>query len=190
MMRRDAPREDRRARIEGPPPGRPGHVGVTAKGDRPFVEAALHRDRAGVPWRDPPARFGARKKVRARFRRRAGAGVRARVFERSAGDAGDGHATIDGTIVRARRHGAGAAAKGAATGPSGAAGAARARRATPPSTRSATRPGSRPARGGGTSWGAPTRRCPTSGPRRRSPTGRSTPRGASPGPGAEPARPR
>jgi hypothetical protein len=33
---------------------REGHVGVTAKGNRLFVEAAPYRYRAGIPWRDLP----------------------------------------------------------------------------------------------------------------------------------------
>jgi transposase len=39
-------------------PGREGHVGVTAKNNRLFVEAVLYRYRAGIPWRDLPERFG------------------------------------------------------------------------------------------------------------------------------------
>jgi hypothetical protein len=50
-MRRHALRDDRWERIEHLPPGREGHVGVTAEDDRPFVEAALRRRRAGIPWR-------------------------------------------------------------------------------------------------------------------------------------------
>src|SRR3954452_16440016 len=75
-VRRHAPRDDRRERIGGLPPGRAGRVGVTAEGDRLFVEAVLHRCRAGIPWRDLPERPGARKKVRTRFARRARAGGR------------------------------------------------------------------------------------------------------------------
>lgn len=39
-------------------PGKPGDVGVTAKDNRLFVDAVLYRYRAGIPWRDLPARFG------------------------------------------------------------------------------------------------------------------------------------
>jgi len=35
-----------------------GDVGVTAKGNRLFVDAVLYRFRAGIPWRDLPERFG------------------------------------------------------------------------------------------------------------------------------------
>ena len=124
-MRRHAPRDDRRERIGGLPPGRAGWVGVTAEGDRLFVEAVLHRCRAGIPWRDLPERPGARKRVRTRFARRARAGGRARVFRHLAGGADDEHAMVDSTVVRARRHGAGAPKRrDRATRRSGAAGAA------------------------------------------------------------------
>jgi transposase len=104
-MRRHAPRDDRWERIRDLLPGRAGHVGVAAKDDRPFVEAVLCRYRAGIPRRDLPERFGARKNLRARFGRRAGRGVRARVFRHLAGDE---DAMIDGTVVRAHQRGAGA----------------------------------------------------------------------------------
>jgi transposase len=58
MGRRYALRDDQWERIEGMLPGRVGHVGVTAKDNRLFVEAVLYRYRAGIPWRDLPERFG------------------------------------------------------------------------------------------------------------------------------------
>src|SRR5690348_9851245 len=106
-MRRYALRDDQWERIEGLLPGRAGHVGVAAKDDRPFVDAVLHRYRAGIPWRDPPERSGARKKVRTRFCRWAEGGVWRRVLERSAGDADDEDAMLDSTVVRAHQHSAG-----------------------------------------------------------------------------------
>ena len=121
----DAPlRGDRWERIEDLLPGRLGHVGVTAKDNRLFVEAVLYRYRAGIPWRDPPERFGAWKKVHTRFGRWAKTGVWERIFRHLAGDADNEYAMIDSTIVRAHQHSAGAAKKGAGTRPSGAAGAA------------------------------------------------------------------
>ena len=67
-----------------------------------------YRSRAGIAWRDPPERSGDRKEVHPRFRRRAEAGVRERVFKHPAGEADDEYAMIDSTAVRARRHSAGA----------------------------------------------------------------------------------
>ena len=49
---------DQWERIRDLLPGREGHVGGTAKDNRVFVEAVLYRYRAGIPWRDLPARFG------------------------------------------------------------------------------------------------------------------------------------
>lgn len=57
-MRRYALRDDQWERIKDILPGRSGHVGVTAKDNRLFVEAVLYRYRAGIPWRDLPERFG------------------------------------------------------------------------------------------------------------------------------------
>ncbi len=123
-MRRHALRDDQWDRIKDLLPGREGWVGVTAKDDRLFVEAVLYRSRAGIPWRDPPERFGAWKNVHTRFCRRAKTGVWERVFRHLAGDADDEYAMIDSTIVRAHQHSAGAIKKGAATRRSGAAAAA------------------------------------------------------------------
>ena len=123
-MRRHALRDDRWERIRDLLPGRVGHVGVTAKDNRLFVEAVLYRYRAGIPWRDLPERFGAWRRVHTRFGRRAKAGVWERVFKHLADGADNEYAMIDSTVVRAHQHSAGAAKKGAATRPSGAAGAA------------------------------------------------------------------
>ena len=57
-MRRYALCGDQWERIKDLLPGREGWVGVTAKDDRPFVEAVLYRYRAGIHWRDLPERFG------------------------------------------------------------------------------------------------------------------------------------
>ena len=46
-----------------------------AVSDRLFVEAVLHRARAGCPWRDLPAHFGAWDAVYQRFRRCGAAGA-------------------------------------------------------------------------------------------------------------------
>jgi transposase len=124
-MRRYALRDDQWERIEDLLPGREGHVGVTAKDNRLFVEAVLYRYRAGIPWRDLPERFGAWKKAHTRFGRWAKTGVWERVFRHLAGEADNEYAMIDSTVVRAHQHSAGAMKKGdRATRPSGAARAA------------------------------------------------------------------
>lgn len=115
MARRYALRDDQWGRIEHLLPGRLGHVGGTAADNRLFVDAALYRYRAGIPWADLPERFGVAKSIRQRFRRWAVSGVWRRVFEALSADADDEYAAIDATIVRAHQHGAGARKKGALT---------------------------------------------------------------------------
>lgn len=119
MPRRYALRDDQWSRIETLLPGRADTVGVTAKDNRLFVEAVLYRDRAGIPWRDFPERFGAWKAVHTRFSRWAERGVWENLFKHLAADADNDYAMIDSTIVRAHQHSAGAKQKKAATKPSG-----------------------------------------------------------------------
>ena len=110
-MRRYALRDDQWDRIKDLLPGREGHVGVTAKDNRLFVEAVLYRYRAGIPWRDLPERFGPWKVVHTRFGRWAEGGVWKKVFKHLASDADNEYAMIDSTIVRAHQHSAGALKK-------------------------------------------------------------------------------
>ena len=53
-MRRYGLRDDQWERIEGMLPGQDGHVGVTAKDNRLFIEAVIWKFRTGAPWRDLP----------------------------------------------------------------------------------------------------------------------------------------
>ena len=110
-MRRYGLRDDQWDRIKDLLPGREGHVGVTAKDNRLFVEAVLYRYRAGIPWRDLPERFGDWKQVHTRHTRWAETGVWERVFKALAVDADNEYAMIDSTIVRAHQHSAGARKK-------------------------------------------------------------------------------
>lgn len=113
MERRYALREDQWERLEQLGlPGHSSHVGVTAKDNRLFVEAVLYRLRAGIPWRDLPARFGNWHRVYVRFNRWSKQGVWQRVFERLAKEPDNQYAMIDSTIVRAHRSAAGARKKG------------------------------------------------------------------------------
>lgn len=68
-MRRYGLRDDQWEPIRDLLPGREGTVGVIAADNRLFIEAVLHRYRAGVPWRDFPERFGDGKNVHQRFGR-------------------------------------------------------------------------------------------------------------------------
>lgn len=104
-------RDDQWERIEELLPGRKGHVGVTAKNNRLFVEAVLYRYRAGIPWRDLPDRFGDWRVVHTRFSRWAKTGIWQRLFEQLALEADNEYGMIDSTIVRAHQHSAGARKK-------------------------------------------------------------------------------
>ena len=110
-MRRYGLRDDQWDRIKDLLPGREGHVGVTAKNNRLFVEAVLYRYRAGIAWRDLPERFGDPIKIHTRFSRWAKSGVWKRMFELLSVDADNEYAMIDSTIVRAHQHSAGAQKK-------------------------------------------------------------------------------
>lgn len=97
--------------IESCLPRREGHVGVTAKNNRLFVEAVLYRFRAGIPWRDLPEHFGDFRVIHTRFTRWSRSGVWQKVFNLLAKDADNEYAMIDATIVRAHQHSAGAQKK-------------------------------------------------------------------------------
>jgi transposase len=110
-MRRFGLRDDQWERIKDLFAGREGSVGVTASGNRLFVEAVLDRYRTRMPWRDLPKRFGDGTKVHLRFSRWAKSGVWAQVFQHLAADADNEYAMIDSSIVRAHQHSAGAPKK-------------------------------------------------------------------------------
>ena len=112
-----------------PPLGRPN------LDHRQLVNGMLWIVKTGAPWRDLPERYGKWQTVYSRFRRWQRAGV----WDRILGDlqaTGDGAGRldwelhfVDGTIVRAHQHAAGAK-KGAVTRRSATAGAASAPRST------------------------------------------------------------
>lgn len=108
MTRRYALRDDQWERIKDLLPGRAGQPGAQARDNRLFVDAMLYRYRAGIPWRDLPARFGDFRVVHLRHSRWSQSGVWQRVFEALAQDADNEYAMIDSTIVRAHQHSAGA----------------------------------------------------------------------------------
>ena len=91
-MRRFGLRDDQWERIRDLLPGREGHVGVTARDNRLFVEAVLYRYRAGIPWCDLPERFGDGQKVHLRFSRWAKSGVWEQMFQHLAADADNEYA--------------------------------------------------------------------------------------------------
>ena len=81
--------------------------------DREFLEAVLHLNRTGSPWRDLPAELGYWHAVYMRFRRWEARGVWQRLWknlqtERFAQARG---LLLDSTTVRAHQHAAGAPKK-------------------------------------------------------------------------------
>jgi transposase len=127
----DAQWERLRPLLPPPPQGR----GRPRADDRRIVDGILWRLTTGVPWRDLPERFGPWRTVYSRFRRWQAAGVWERVLAAlqaeadARGDLDWALHFLDGTIVRAHQHAAGAK-KGAATKPSAAAAAASPRKST------------------------------------------------------------
>ena len=96
-----------------PTTGRPNHD------HRRMINGMLWRLKTGVPWRDLPERYGSWRTVYSRYRRWQQAGIWDRILAalQAAADA-EGRVDwdlhfVDGTVVRAHPHAAGA--KGGAT---------------------------------------------------------------------------
>jgi transposase len=89
---------------EGGRPGRPGHD------NRPVLDGILWRAREGARWRSIPERYGKWNSVWRRFARWRDLGVFEAVFAALAGSgaAEERVQVLDGTIVRAHQHAAGA----------------------------------------------------------------------------------
>ena len=87
--------------------------------DRVFFEALRYVGRTGIPWRDLPGEFGAWDAAYNRFRRWAASGGLRRLFEALTADPAFGEVRrvfIDGTVVRAHQHAAGARRKKSGSG--------------------------------------------------------------------------
>ena len=90
-------------RMEDFMPGREGHVGVTGRDDRGFVNGVLWVLRSGAQWKDLPAEYGNWKNVHQRFTRWARSGIRERLFQVLLDDTDNRYVMIDSTIVRAHQ---------------------------------------------------------------------------------------
>ena len=110
-MRRRELTDEQFKKIEYILPGREGHAGVTAKDNRIFINGALWIFKTGAPWRDLPERFGRWKNVHRRFSRWAKAGIFDSIFRILSEDADMEFLLMDGTIVKAHQHAAGAKKK-------------------------------------------------------------------------------
>jgi len=85
--------------------------------DREFLEALLHLNRTGSPWRDLPAELGYWHAVYMRFRRWEARGVWERLWKNLQAEpfAKARGVLLDSTTVRAHQHAAGAPKKTAST---------------------------------------------------------------------------
>lgn len=110
-MRRHELTDEQFKKIENMLPGREGHAGVTAKDNRIFINGVLWIFKTGAPWRDLPERYGHWKNVHRRFARWSKAGIFDRIFRVLSEDADMEFLLMDGTIIKAHQHAAGAKKK-------------------------------------------------------------------------------
>jgi transposase len=95
------------------PPQQPA-TGRPNRDHRVLINAMLWRLRTGVPWRDLPERFGPWQSVYTRFRRWREAGIWTRVLAALQAEADQAGRLdwslhfVDGSVVRAHQHAAGA----------------------------------------------------------------------------------
>ena len=112
----------------------PRKAGRRRRDDRQVINGIVWKLATGAPWRDLPERYGPWATVYTRFRRWTIAGVWERIFaavRRQADAAGQLDWTVhfvDGTVIRAHQHAAGAKGGILRTRRSGGAGAASRRR--------------------------------------------------------------
>ena len=107
-MRRHELTDEQYERVKDLLPGRVTTPGVTAKDNRQFLNGVIWIFKTGAPWRDLPERYGHWKNVHRRFSRWCQSGVFSRVFKELSKDADMEFLFIDGTIVKAHQHCAGA----------------------------------------------------------------------------------
>jgi transposase len=110
-MRRHELTDEQFKKIEHILPGRKGYVGVTAKDNRIFINGVLWIFKTGAPWRDLPERYGHWKNIHRRFSRWARASIFDKIFHILSEDADMEFLLMDGTIVKAHQHAAGAKKK-------------------------------------------------------------------------------
>jgi len=111
MQRRHELTDEQFKKVEQFPPGRPEHVGVTAKDNRMFVNGVLWIFKTGAPWRDLPERYGHWKNVHKRFSRWSKKGIFDRIFRILSEDSDMEFSLMDGTIIKAYQQAAGAKKK-------------------------------------------------------------------------------
>jgi transposase len=114
MNRRDLS-DEQWVRLQPLLPAQKPHTGHPNNGHRPFINGMLWINRTGAPWRDMPEQYGNWSSIASRFYRWQKAGVWERIVAalQTRSDS-QGHLDwethyVDGTIVRAHQHAAGAA---------------------------------------------------------------------------------
>ena len=134
MRRRHELTETEWARLQPLLP--PRQAGKPRQDDRRILNGILWKLATGAPWRDVPERYGPWPTVYTRFRRWTVGGVWEQIFAAVQRQAdGDGQIDrtvhfVDGTVVRAHQHAAGAKGGTRRTRHSGGARAASRRRST------------------------------------------------------------
>ena len=108
--------DDNGVEVSPPMAGRAGQLGGVAADTRRFPNAILAVAETGIPWRDPPARYGKWDTAYHRYDEWCGKGRWQRVFE-AVRDPDPEWPMLDGTVVRAHRHAAGMNTGGAGEGP-------------------------------------------------------------------------
>ncbi len=127
MVRRHEVTDEEWARLAPLRPPEQPRTGRANKAHRPVVNGILWRLGTGAPWRDLPERYGPWQSVYTRFRRWRLAGVWDRLFAAvqrevdAAGQVDWDVQFVDGTVIRAHQHAAGA--KGGTQNPRPSAGA-------------------------------------------------------------------
>lgn len=90
------------------PPETKGKQGRPAKDSRTILNGIVWIARSGAPWRDLPGRYGPWETVYSRFRKWIEDGVLDNIFRVLSLDAELGELFLDGSIVKAHQHSAGA----------------------------------------------------------------------------------
>lgn len=103
--------DQQRAVIEPLLPPVKGAMGRSMRENRPVVEGALYRLKAGVPWRYLPAEFGAWQTIHRRHKTWSTDGTWDRVLAQLQANADrrgelDWAVSVDSTITRVHQHGA------------------------------------------------------------------------------------
>jgi transposase len=118
-MRRHELTDDQWARLEPLLPPQKPRVGRPNHDHRQVLNAIHWLAKTGAPWRDLPDRYGPWQTVYSRFRRWQLAGIWQRVLEALQAD-GDAKGKldwslhfVDGSVIRAHQHAAGARKQGA-----------------------------------------------------------------------------